>query len=71
MIKQVPTYAKFLKNLCIIKRGLNVNKKVMDFLWWNGICPLKLPLMDFLFKVTKISHNQVMRAEVISLRNPK
>ena len=27
MIKQVPTYAKFLKNLCTIKRGLNVNKK--------------------------------------------
>ncbi|RVW12771.1 hypothetical protein CK203_108791 [Vitis vinifera] len=27
MIKQVPTYAKFLKDLCIIKRGLNVNKK--------------------------------------------
>ena len=27
MIKQVPTYAKFLKDLCPIKRGLNVNKK--------------------------------------------
>ena len=27
MIKQVPTYAKFLKDLCTIKRGLNVNKK--------------------------------------------
>ena len=27
IIKQVPTYAKFLKDLCIIKRGLNVNKK--------------------------------------------
>ena len=27
MIKQVPTYAKFLKNLCTVKRGLNVNKK--------------------------------------------
>ena len=27
MIKQVPTYAKFLKDLCIVKRGLNVNKK--------------------------------------------
>ena len=26
MIKQVPTYAKFLKELCIIKRGMNVNK---------------------------------------------
>ena len=29
MIKQVLTYAKFLKDLCTIKRGLNVNKKVL------------------------------------------
>ena len=28
MIKQVPTYAKFLKDLCTVKRNLNVNKKV-------------------------------------------
>ena len=27
MIKQVPTYAKFLKDLCTMKKGLNVNKK--------------------------------------------
>ena len=27
MIKQVSTYAKFLTDLCTIKRGLNVNKK--------------------------------------------
>ncbi|RVW74551.1 Retrovirus-related Pol polyprotein from transposon opus [Vitis vinifera] len=27
MIKQVPSYAKFLKDLCTIKRGLNVDKK--------------------------------------------
>ena len=27
MIKQVPTYAKFVKDLCIVKRGLNVDKK--------------------------------------------
>ena len=27
MIKQVPTYAKFLKDLCTIKWGLNVSKK--------------------------------------------
>ena len=27
MIKQVPTYAKFLKDLCTVKIGLNVNKK--------------------------------------------
>ncbi|RVX11317.1 Retrovirus-related Pol polyprotein from transposon 17.6 [Vitis vinifera] len=34
MIKQVSTYAKFLKDLCTIKRGLNVNKKA--FLISNG-----------------------------------
>ena len=28
MIKQVPTYAKFLKDLCTVKRGFNVNTKV-------------------------------------------
>ena len=28
MIKQVPAYAKFLKDLCIVKRGLNVDKNV-------------------------------------------
>ena len=27
MIKQVPTYAKFLKDLCTIKRGLGIEKK--------------------------------------------
>ena len=27
MIKQVPTYAKFLKYLCTVKRGINVVKK--------------------------------------------
>ena len=27
MIKQVPTYAKFLKDLCIVKRGLGIGKK--------------------------------------------
>ena len=27
MIKQVPTYAKLLKDLCTVKRGLNVDKK--------------------------------------------
>ena len=26
MIKKVPTYAKFLKDLCTVKRGLNVDK---------------------------------------------
>ena len=27
MIKEVPTYAKFLKDLCTIKKGLGINKK--------------------------------------------
>ena len=27
MIKQVPTYAKFLKNLCTVKKGLGIDKK--------------------------------------------
>ena len=27
MIKQVPTYAKFLKDLCTVNRELNVDKK--------------------------------------------
>ena len=27
MIKQVPTYAKFLKDLCTLKKGLGINKK--------------------------------------------
>ena len=27
MIKQVPTYAKFLKDLCTVKRGLGIDNK--------------------------------------------
>ena len=27
MIKQVPTYSKFLKDLCTIKKGLGIEKK--------------------------------------------
>ena len=27
MIKQVPTYAKFLKDLCTVKKGLDIDKK--------------------------------------------
>ena len=27
MIKQVPTYEKFLKDLCTVKRGLGIEKK--------------------------------------------
>ena len=29
MIKQVPTYTKFLKDLCTVKRSFNVNKKAV------------------------------------------
>ncbi|RVW23658.1 hypothetical protein CK203_093978 [Vitis vinifera] len=44
MIKQVPTYAKFLKNLCTIKRGLNVNKKVFLTEQVRAIIQCKSPL---------------------------
>ena len=27
MIKQVPTYAKFLKDMCTVKKGLGIEKK--------------------------------------------
>ena len=27
MIKQIPMYAKFFKDMCTVKRGLNVDKK--------------------------------------------
>ena len=27
MVKQVPTYAKFIKDLCIVKKGLGIDKK--------------------------------------------
>ena len=30
MIKQVPTYAKFLKNLCTVKKGLDIDKKAFQ-----------------------------------------
>ena len=29
MIKKVPTYAKFLKDLCMVKRGLGIEKKAV------------------------------------------
>ena len=44
MIKQVPTYAKFLKNLCTIKRGLNVNKKAFLIEQVSAIIQCKSPL---------------------------
>ena len=43
MIKQVPTYAKFLKDLCTVKRGFNVNKKVFLTEQVSAIIECKTP----------------------------
>ncbi|RVX10721.1 hypothetical protein CK203_018376 [Vitis vinifera] len=44
MIKQVPTYAKFLKDLCTIKKELNMNKKVFLTEQVSAIIQCKSPL---------------------------
>ena len=44
MIKQVPTYAKFLKDLCIMKRGLNVDKKAFLTEQVSAIIQCKTPM---------------------------
>ncbi|RVW82207.1 hypothetical protein CK203_050780 [Vitis vinifera] len=44
VIKQVPSYAKFLKDLCTIKRGLNVNKKAFLTEQVSAIIQCKSPL---------------------------
>ena len=44
MIKQVPTYAKFLKDLCTVKRGLNVEKKAFLTEQVNAIIQCKTPV---------------------------
>ena len=44
MIKQVPTYAKFLKDLCTMKRGFNVNKKVFLTEQVSAIIECKTPV---------------------------
>ena len=44
MIKKVPTYAKFLKDLCTVKRGLNVNKKAFLIEQVSAIIQCKTPL---------------------------
>ena len=44
MIKQVPTYAKFLKDLCTIKKGLNVNKKAFLTEQVSAIIESKTPV---------------------------
>ena len=44
MIKQVPTYAKFLKDLCIVKRGLNVDKRAFLIEQVSSIIQCKTPV---------------------------
>ena len=44
MIKQVPTYAKFLKDLCTVKIGLNVNKKAFLTEQVSAIIECKTPV---------------------------
>ena len=45
MIKQVPTYVKFLKDLCTVKRGFNVNKKAFLTEQVSAIIECKTPVM--------------------------
>ena len=44
MIKQVLTYAKFLKDLCTVKRGLNVDKKAFLTKQVSAIIQCKTPV---------------------------
>ena len=44
MIKQVPAYAKFLKDLCTIKKGLNVNKTAFLSKQVSSIIQCKTPM---------------------------
>ena len=44
MIKQVPTYAKFLKDLCTVKKGLDVNKKAFLTEQVSAIIESKTPV---------------------------
>ncbi|KAL6348258.1 hypothetical protein AAG906_005552 [Vitis piasezkii] len=44
MIKQVPTYIKFLNDLCTVKRGLNVNKKAFLIEQVSAIIQCKSPV---------------------------
>ena len=46
MIKQVPTYAKFFKDLCTVKRGFNVNKKAFLTEQVSAIVECKTPVKD-------------------------
>ena len=44
MIKQVPIYAKFLKDMCTVKRGLNVEKKAFLTKQVSVIIQCKTPM---------------------------
>ena len=44
MIKHVLTYAKFLKDLCTVKRGLNVDKKAFLTEQVSAIIQCKTPV---------------------------
>ena len=44
MIKQVPTYAKFLKDLCTVKKGLNIDKKAFLTEQVSAIIQSKTPV---------------------------
>ena len=44
MIKQVPTYAKFFKDLCTVKRGLNIDKKAFLTEQVSAIIKCKTPV---------------------------
>ena len=44
IIKQVPTYAKFLKDLCTMKRGLSIDKKSFLMEQVSAIIQCKTPV---------------------------
>ncbi|RVW18305.1 hypothetical protein CK203_109131 [Vitis vinifera] len=71
MIKQVPTYAKFLKDLCTIKRGLTVNKKafltkqVSAILQWHLFMFLEMSGPSLTARLNSVS------SWVIQVKKPK
>ena len=44
MIKQVPTYAKFIKDLCTVKKGLSIDKKAFLTEQVSAIIQCKTPV---------------------------
>ena len=44
MIKKIPTYAKFLKDLCTVKKGLNIDKKAFLTEQVSAIIQCKTPV---------------------------